>query len=78
MRKTGLLVVNLLLLLAFAGAVAGLLLYMELPTPWRGAMWTYSLHVWSGRAMLLLALVHIGLNWKWIRSRLFPRRKPRT
>lgn len=68
MKKTTLLkMVNLCIagtLVVVAGTAAAATLF-QVPV--------YSLHQYAGYAFVLFAMLHIALNWAWIRSNFFKR-----
>lgn len=42
--------------------------------------WLYKLHAFNGMIFILLVIVHIALNWAWIRVNFFKRKEesPKT
>ncbi len=57
-------ILALLLLLTFTFVA----LYKFGPLAWRGSESLGGLHEFSGAMFLFVALIHIYLNWSWIRS----------
>ena len=68
MHKKALVIVNTLLLVAFISAVTAMLIYREIPSPWQGSYWSYLMHIWSGRTIVVLVLAHLWLNRKWFKA----------
>ncbi len=67
--------VNLLLGLAFITAVAGIIFYRFGLEAIRGSETIYEIHEYAGTALILLALLHIFLNRKWLKSVYFGTKK---
>jgi hypothetical protein len=63
--------INLLLALAFATTITGIILYLYGPEAILGSMIAYDIHRYGGLSFSLLAFIHIILNRKWIKSMYF-------
>ncbi|MDD5439081.1 MAG: DUF4405 domain-containing protein [Candidatus Omnitrophica bacterium] len=60
-------IVNLCLLLSFVvQAGTGIIIYLKIRLPFRPAI--FEVHTYNGLLVILLALIHLTLNWGWIRS----------
>jgi hypothetical protein len=71
MNKLSLLkVLNPLLVLSFL-LQAVTVVFIMLRT---GPEWTIKVHIYNGLAFLALALVHVMLNWGWIKANMFKRK----
>jgi cytochrome b561 len=68
-------IINILLFIAFLGAAVGIILYQFGPESMRGSETVYQIHATSGIAFLILAVVHIVMNWKWIRNNILSGKK---
>ena len=76
MKKSGWLkFINILMFIAFLGASFGIIIYRWGPESMRGTETVYQIHSISGLAFLILAVVHIVLNWNWIRINILSRKK---
>ncbi len=58
------------LFLAFLCVAASMLLY-KMPGRFQYSELLYGIHTYAGTAFILIAIVHITLNWKWIKSQIF-------
>jgi membrane protein implicated in regulation of membrane protease activity len=70
MKKTTLLkIVNLCIAVLFVvvAGTAAAATFLQAPV--------YGLHQYAGYAFVLFAVLHIALNWAWIRSNFFKRSK---
>ncbi len=67
--------VNLLLGLAFITAAAGVILSRFGWEAIRGSETVYEIHEFAGTAFILLALLHIFLNRKWLKNVYFKTKK---
>ncbi len=77
-KRSVLKIVNILLAIGFLLALISMLLYRFIPSPLQGMDIFYDIHVYSGPAFAVIALIHIVLNWNWIRTQYFKKpAKPR-
>jgi hypothetical protein len=60
--------INLLLFFGFFGTSIGILLYRWGPESLRGSETMYNVHSISGLSFLIIAILHLILNWKWIKN----------
>jgi hypothetical protein len=67
--------INGLLIIAFLCAAAGVLLYRYGPLAWQGHEILYQIHTISGLLFIFLGLIHLSLNWSWIRTVYLKKRK---
>jgi hypothetical protein len=67
-------IVNPLLFVAFLTNQVAMLLY-KVPGPLQYSEQMTNLHTWAGLGFLVLAIVHITLNWRWIKSQIFKNKK---
>jgi heme/copper-type cytochrome/quinol oxidase subunit 4 len=59
--------VNLALIISFVlQAITSLIIFFHIKVPRRWGI--FDIHVYNGLLILLLALVHIWLNWGWIKA----------
>jgi len=70
MKNKALKIINPILFVLFALAlVAMVLMQLEL-----GSRFIYNLHVISGGLFFALGIVHLILNWGWVRNSFFKRK----
>lgn len=76
MKKQSILrIVNIFLILAFLGAAGAIMLYRYGPDSLQGSGDVYEVHETCGLIFIGLAVIHIILNFGWIVSSYFKRRK---
>lgn len=64
---------NLLLLISFVvQAMTSLVLFFEWDVPFAWEL--SSVHKYNGLLMIILAFVHVVLNWGWMRANFFKKR----
>ena len=68
-------IVNLLLGLGFIVTVVGIILYRFGSEDISGSLIAYNLHQYGGISFIFLAVIHIYLNRKWLKSVYFSRKK---
>lgn len=66
-------IVNPLLFLTFLVNQVAMLLY-KVPGSLQYSEHMTKLHTWAGLGFLGLAIIHISLNWRWIKTQIFKRR----
>ncbi len=66
--------VNLPLALSFlAQAATALIIFSGIKLPFKALI--FDIHEYNGLLLITLVLVHIYLNWGWIRATFFPAKK---
>jgi hypothetical protein len=71
MKNTKILrIINPLMFVAIACNQIAMLLY-KTPGTLQYTESMINLHAWAGRSFVLLAIIHIILNWAWIKSQIF-------
>jgi len=75
MNRMGLLkAVNILLMAAFLiQALTAVILFFNIKTPYIGEV--SEIHEYNGMLMLVLIVIHIALNWGWIKMNFFHNKK---
>ena len=65
-------VLNPIMALAFLGAAIGIILlkYPIIPSL-QGNEVLYKMHIIAGQIFIILVVLHIILNWSWIKSQIF-------
>ena len=62
--------VNLILAISFVmQAITSLIIFFHIKVPRRWGI--FDIHVYNGLLMLCLALIHLWLNWGWIKANYF-------
>ena len=74
-KQLALRIVNGCLLLAFLCAVLGVLLYRWGPEALQGTETVYQIHTTSGLVFIALAIVHVILNFYWVVTTYFKKKK---
>ncbi len=69
-------VLNPLLFICFLVTLTSMLLY-KLPGRFQYSELAVDLHTWFGIAFFILAILHIYLNWSWIRLNILGRKTTR-
>ncbi len=69
-------ILNPILFICFLVTAIGMLLY-KLPGRYQYSEEMVNLHTWFGTAFFVLAILHLYLNWAWIRMNIF-KRKPKS
>lgn len=63
-------IINPLLFVAVLITAIGMLMY-KLPGKYQYSELMVNIHTYAGIAFFVLAIIHISLNWKWIKSQIF-------
>ena len=78
MKKQSMLrILNVLLAVAFLSVSIAVLLYYWGPFDWRGHGVLYILHQVSGISFIVIAILHLILNWNWVLRAYFTKKKKR-
>jgi hypothetical protein len=65
-------IINPLMAIAFLSAAVGIiLLKFPIIPSLNGSGVIYKMHIIGGQLFILLAIIHITLNWNWIKSHIF-------
>ncbi len=75
MKQKILVIVNILMFLIFISTVVSALIYRFIPSPLQGSEIMSSIHGISGLSFSGLALIHIILNWTWIKVKILRQTK---
>lgn len=76
MKKQNLLkFLNIVLLITFFTVVISMVLYRWGPESIRWSELMYEIHETSGMIFFFIVILHLVLNWTWIRNTYFKRRK---
>lgn len=68
-------VLNVFLLLAFLTAAISLLLYRFIAWQLQGDESLYQVHAYGGMIFIILAILHLILNFNWIQANYLKRKK---
>ncbi len=74
-KRMWLKIVNIILLAAFLLVLISMSLYRFIPSPLQGMEIFLEIHEISGPAFALIAIVHLILNWGWIKTQ-YLKKKP--
>ncbi len=74
MKTKMLKMVNITLLSAFLVALISMSLYRFIPSPLQGMEVFYKIHEISGPVFAVIAIVHLVLNWGWVKANYFRKR----
>lgn len=67
-------IINPLLLISFFLQVStSLMMFFRIRTPY--TLMVFNVHTYNGLVMISLAVLHIYLNWGWIKSNFFKTKK---
>ncbi|NTV28740.1 MAG: DUF4405 domain-containing protein [Candidatus Omnitrophica bacterium] len=67
-------VVNAVLAIVFiTQAVTGLVMFFDINIV--NLRYVFSTHKYSGLALIVLLMIHLSLNWSWVRSTYFSKRR---
>lgn len=70
MKQKILIFVNIGLLLAFLTVLTSILIYDIIPSSLNGDEIVGEIHEIAGMIFSLLAITHISLNWRWIKTQI--------
>lgn len=73
-RHKILLFVNIVLFLAFVITLSSVVLYKIIPSSLNGNEFIGEIHEIGGLVFTIFILLHIGFNWKWIKTQIFTRK----
>lgn len=68
-------IVNILLFLGFLLVIISMLLYRFIPGDLNGTESMANLHAYSGLTFVLLAIIHVILNFSWIKQNYLKKNK---
>ena len=74
-KQHALRIVNVCLFLAFLSAVVGVALYRWGPEAMRGTETVYQIHTTAGLVFVVLAILHMILNFNWFVTTYFKKKK---
>ena len=68
-------IVNLLMIINWLVVVLSILFYRFIPSGLQGSIVLYETHWIGGIIFILLSIMHFSLNFKWVKSTYFQRKK---
>ncbi|MCF7918496.1 MAG: hypothetical protein K9N06_01100 [Candidatus Cloacimonetes bacterium] len=68
-------VLNVFLILAFLTTVSALIFYKFIPSGIQGSEFLYEMHELAGMIFAILGITHFILNFNWVRSMYFKKKK---
>lgn len=68
-------IVNVLMVLAFLTLLVSILLYNTIPSDLNGNYTIYLIHIYTGMAFFVLGILHLILNWQWVKMNLLGGKK---
>lgn len=74
-KQKALKVVNIFLVLAFLITALSLIFYKMIPSAIQGEEYLYEMHELAGTIFIIVGLIHLILNFSWIKSMYFKKKK---
>ncbi len=75
MKKQSMLkIVNVILFIAFITTIISIFIYDIIPSSLNGNEVLGEIHETAGMIFAIFAFVHIGFNWKWIKTQIFKKK----
>ncbi|MDP8211405.1 MAG: hypothetical protein RAO94_07455 [Candidatus Stygibacter australis] len=68
-------VVNIFMVLAFLVTALSLVFYKMIPSAIQGEEFLYEMHELAGTIFILVGIIHLILNFGWIKSMYFKKKK---
>ncbi|MDP8221598.1 MAG: hypothetical protein P9X26_09640 [Candidatus Stygibacter frigidus] len=68
-------VVNIFMILAFLAAALSLVFYKWIPSAIQGESFLYEMHEFAGTIFIIIGIIHLVLNFGWIKSMYFKKKK---
>ena len=74
-KQKALKVVNIFLVLAFLITAISLVFYKIIPSAIQGEEFLYEMHEMAGTIFIIVGLIHLILNFGWIKAMYFKKKK---
>lgn len=74
-KQKALKIVNIFLVLAFLVTALSLVFYKMIPSAIQGEEFLYEMHELAGTIFILVGIIHLILNFGWIKSMYFKKKK---
>lgn len=75
MKKQNMLkIINILLFIAFITTIISIAIYSIIPSNLNGDEVVGEIHETAGMIFAIFAFLHIGFNWKWIKTQIFKKK----